>query len=437
METTSKPDGALDLLGKAASAVSASSKTAPPASNAKPFELSQPVPFLQDKLQQVKAVYTSIPPGLDLSDAKQLQQTFPNVSTGRRPIPLCLLLDAPTASDQLTVINYWQGLSKQKQATAMEQLKHYYSNPMASNVRLNPNYIELYQLTKGFTTSLNHWTPSQAPPLPDTSKKRPPPSEQPEEEEDDDDTLPKFPLVPPLSQPIPCLGNKLQSVRAVYQELPPHVDWNNPKQLQQLFPCYNGGSRQIPLCLLLEAATDQDKLSVLNYWAGLSAAQQKEAVQALKDHFANPTVSNAPLPADYLYKKRVTKNFTIPFKKCVLVVVLLLALFFACLSEYYFLTHFLQSQGHARNLTRPPTRSIARLPLQGQEEWSRQTQTIGSNAVSRLAIDGQTRRALSTMSVLSRSRIAIGHVQHDTAHGVEHSSVPVVVRVARSIEILQ
>lgn len=119
-------------------------------------------------------------------------------------------------------------------------------------------------------------------------------------------TLIGAPMAPPLSQPIDFLNGKLTHVKLYYSQVPEgFTAWTNNSAVQKAFPPPRGYSTlQMPQCILQDAVTDQDKLTVLSWWRFLTKEEQKSQLEEMKRVYATPRMSNRKLPADFWEKIR-------------------------------------------------------------------------------------------------------------------------------------
>jgi hypothetical protein len=107
-------------------------------------------------------------------------------------------------------------------------------------------------------------------------------------------------LAPPLSSPIPYLTSKLVGVRLYFTELVDDIDWHDGLRVKAVYPPFGGlGEIRVPACLLIDAVTPQDKLTVVNWWRFLTREEQRQEISCLRNVYAAPTSSNRRLPPDY------------------------------------------------------------------------------------------------------------------------------------------
>jgi hypothetical protein len=114
-----------------------------------------------------------------------------------------------------------------------------------------------------------------------------------------------LPIAPPLSQPIDYLSDKLKDVKMFFTNVPDNADfdWDSQACLKASFkPFADLGDLGVPVCLLQDAITVQDKLIVVNWWRWLTKDEQVKHLEQLRDVYATPKVSNRRLPADYWEK---------------------------------------------------------------------------------------------------------------------------------------
>ena len=105
------------------------------------------------------------------------------------------------------------------------------------------------------------------------------------------DPHPASPLV--LDDPHPFLRQRQVSYRQLYEMPIDNLNWKDQKELHRRFPPSRGlGKRQIPLCLLLDCRSSQDKFKIVNWWRTLSGEDQIQQVYELKTFYKRPLVSN-------------------------------------------------------------------------------------------------------------------------------------------------
>ena len=140
-------------------------------------------------------------------------------------------------------------------------------------------------------------------------------SDDPPPEERDNPTAAAAPKAPTISakldHPIPYLSGRLDEskVEMYYTCIPKNIadfDWLDTARLQKIFPSRvvkktgrKLGARQIPMALLIDAKTDHDKLVVVNWWRGMSGADQADESKELRTVYRGPTRSNDKLPATF------------------------------------------------------------------------------------------------------------------------------------------
>eukprot|EP00978_Attheya_sp_CCMP212_P019490 scaffold54696_cov60-Attheya_sp.AAC.1 len=239
-------------------------------------ELSLLIPALLRKLESKVMMHynvSDIPDGLDFNDAKAMHDAFkarnPSNQYGIRYVPLALLQDVHTLNDKMIVVNYWHGLSKLEQATLFKELQRYYTAPSVSNDQLRCH-----------TQHIDNSTVDQEKCL-------------------------------PLTTEIPFLRGKIMenSVVKYFSHIPDEVCWDNRIGLQHHFkPILGKGVRQIPLALLQDARTDEDRLAIMNWWRGMSVEEQKESFTELKAHYISPSMSNKIIAGPGRYCNQASNN---------------------------------------------------------------------------------------------------------------------------------
>ena len=143
---------------------------------------------------------------------------------------------------------------------------------------------------------------AKAPPPPATNKKKQPPPKPPKTDKRIEDLTEPLPSLPPLSKPIPYLEGKLTSDCKCYyfREQHPDTDWKDNQSIKELYkPFSHLGNRVLPACLLMDAANDQDRLILLNWWRFKTQEEQRAIIKDLSNTYAYPTRDNRLLPPDY------------------------------------------------------------------------------------------------------------------------------------------
>eukprot|EP00978_Attheya_sp_CCMP212_P049531 scaffold677601_cov212-Attheya_sp.AAC.1 len=76
-------------------------------------------------------------------------------------------------------------------------------------------------------------------------------------------------------------------------DIPDGLDFNDAKAVHDAFKARNPSSqygiRRVPLALLQDAQTLNDKLIVVNYWRGLSKLEQATLFKELQKYYTAPS----------------------------------------------------------------------------------------------------------------------------------------------------
>uniref|UniRef100_A0A7S2ULD3 Uncharacterized protein n=1 Tax=Attheya septentrionalis TaxID=420275 RepID=A0A7S2ULD3_9STRA len=102
--------------------------------------------------------------------------------------------------------------------------------------------------------------------------------------------------LPPLSSAVAFLAGKLEHVCIICPTIPHNVDWKNGLDVNKLFqhnPMTVYGRKQVPQCLLQDAATVRDKAIVTNWWVGLKKEEKREEYKALQKIYNTPSKNNS------------------------------------------------------------------------------------------------------------------------------------------------
>lgn len=106
--------------------------------------LSEPIPFLEGKLNNVKLYFRQVPDGFeDWTTGKAVHTAFPPIKGGStNHVPQALIQDCKTDQDKLVVISWWRFLPKEEQQAQYEALKRIYAAPKKDNRKLPPDFWE-------------------------------------------------------------------------------------------------------------------------------------------------------------------------------------------------------------------------------------------------------------------------------------------------------
>jgi hypothetical protein len=102
--------------------------------------------------------------------------------------------------------------------------------------------------------------------------------------------------LPPLSSAIAFLAGKLEHACIICPTIPHNVNWKNGSDVNKLFsqnPMTVYGRKQVPQCLLQDAATVRDKAIVSNWWVGLKKEEKREEYKALQKIYSTPSKNNS------------------------------------------------------------------------------------------------------------------------------------------------
>ena len=225
--------------------------------------LSKPIDVLDGLLvnEVEKPKFTSVPTGeVDYRSSADVKSKYR--PWGKTPqVPTALLLDAATDGDRLKIVNWWYSISSAVQKVVKGRCARVYKKYTKSNQR------------KGERQRAARSTPI------DTA------------------VLPSCEALSKSIQFFDDNGVDTNSVPAKYTSTnassADDVDWDSPASVDRHHPALAGyGGRQVPKCLLMDAATDSDKMLVVNWWRLLSVDEQKEWVGKLKGFYEKYKTSN-------------------------------------------------------------------------------------------------------------------------------------------------
>lgn len=253
-------------------------------------DLSTSVPFFRDhtKIGNLEHMfYIEIPETVDWGSASNLAQSFPNIrGRGKFVIPLALIFETDSAEGKLVVVNYWRALDQEEQKALRDVMRFYYLRPSLSNERVHlDSATKAIAVKDGILKDVNG-SASKAVTIAST-----------------------FPAgydgivtkdVARFADAIESLSSRVRFFTEIapldglekmhYTEVPADLDWNDPNAVHEAYPpLKNCAPRQVPLCLILEASSDEEKLVVVNWWRYLNTLQQPQVFQELRRFYRAPT----------------------------------------------------------------------------------------------------------------------------------------------------
>ncbi len=255
-------------------------------------ELGTSVPFFRDhtKIGNLEHMfYIEIPETVDWGSASNLAQAFPNVrGKGKFVIPLALVFETDSAEGKLVVVNYWRSLDQEEQKSLRDVMRFYYLRPSLSNER-----VHLDSATKAIAVKDGILKDTTA----DSSKAVKITATVPAGYEGivTKDVVRFAEAVESLSTRVRFFTEiaPLDGLEKLhYSDVPANLDWNDPNAVHEAYPpLKNCAPRQVPLCLILEASSDEEKLVVVNWWRYLNTLQQPQVFQELRRFYRAPTRS--------------------------------------------------------------------------------------------------------------------------------------------------
>ncbi|KAG7356866.1 hypothetical protein IV203_001553 [Nitzschia inconspicua] len=252
-------------------------------------ELVQQVEFFRDHttLKDLdRLYYTTIPDSVDWGSSNSILEAFPTIKgRGKLVIPMALIFESDQVEGKLVIINYWRLLKADEQRKVRETVRTYYLRPSQGNERINLNV--------GTRTVANDTAAAIVEP-PKTKITAVAP-----------DGVSGIPIEDDVSfgnavRDLSCRVRYFEEVAPLdgltrihyFGSIPSEVDWNNSASVNKVFPpLLIHSTRDVPLCLLLEAETDEERLVVVNWWRYLDSIQQPKAFQELRRYYRAPAKS--------------------------------------------------------------------------------------------------------------------------------------------------
>jgi hypothetical protein len=256
-------------------------------------DLGTSVPFFRDhtKIGNLEQMfYIEIPETVDWGSASNLAQSFPNIrGKGKFVIPLALIFETDSAEGKLVVVNYWRALDQEEQKALRDVMRFYYLRPSLSNERVHlDSATKAIAIKDGVQRDANGSSTSKVVKITATvptgysgvvTK----------------DMVRFADAVESLSRRVRFFTEiaPLAGIEIIhYTEVPANLDWNDPNAVHEAYPpLKNCAPRQVPLCLILEASSDEEKLVVVNWWRYLNTLQQPQVFQELRRFYRAPTRS--------------------------------------------------------------------------------------------------------------------------------------------------
>jgi hypothetical protein len=255
-------------------------------------DLGTSVPFFREHTkigESEQMFYIEIPETVDWGSASNLAQAFPNIrGKGKFVIPLALVFETDSAEGKLVVVNYWRALDQEEQKSLRDVMRFYYLRPSLSNERVHLDSATKAVAVKDRILKESNASSSKAVKI--TA------------------TLPAgcegiaIKEVMRFAQAVESLSSRVRFFSEIaplnamekihYDVVPPDLDWNDPNAVHEAYPpLKNCAPRHVPLCLLLEGSSEDEKLVVVNWWRYLNTLQQPQVFQELRRFYRAPTRS--------------------------------------------------------------------------------------------------------------------------------------------------
>jgi hypothetical protein len=263
--------------------------------------------------QKTTLYYNDVPPTVDWGDPSSINRSFPPLRRyGKFVIPSCLLLEVRTEEEKLVVINYWRSLRQEQQKVVKDLIRRYYVRPSISNERMNWNRSQTKVKSVNMersnnndnndntistatttTTSANTITVT----VPTTLLDDPSPSSALLAIE----RHAQFVLVVrTLTERVDFFRREAplsQITKLYYTTIPSSVKWEDTTSVQRVFPPIPQCNKQcVPLCLIEETTTDEERLVVVNWWRYITTLQVPHVLADLRKYYKSPMQSSEKLP---------------------------------------------------------------------------------------------------------------------------------------------
>jgi hypothetical protein len=230
--------------------------------------------------------YTKMPDLVDWGSASSINKAFPSIKgRGKLIVPMALLYESDQVDGKLVIINYWRMLKANEQRTVRDAIRTYYLRPSQDNERINLNV--------GTRTVAQDVTATKTMEPPKTQIRAITPDGIDGILVDDNEGITKA---------IKDLSTRVQFFREVapldgmtklhFTTVPSNIDWNDSVSVNEAFPpLTHAPPRDVPICMLLEAISNEELLVVVNWWRYLDSIQQPRAFQELRRYYRAPTKS--------------------------------------------------------------------------------------------------------------------------------------------------
>lgn len=95
-------------------------------------------------------------------------------------------------------------------------------------------------------------------------------------------------------KPHPYFEGKRVVAYRIYYDIPPFIDWNSSKSINDAFPPVKGhGRRQVPMGPVIDALDPLEKLQIVNWWRSMNPKEQFTTGKELSCFYKAYTKSNA------------------------------------------------------------------------------------------------------------------------------------------------
>ncbi|KAL3908471.1 MAG: hypothetical protein SGILL_008468 [Bacillariaceae sp.] len=233
---------------------------------------------------------------IDWGNSNSITKAFPVLKgRGKLVIPLALIFEADDIDGKLVVINYWRLLKAEEQRKIRDTMRSFYLRPSMSNERINLNVAKRVVQAKDSSTP---GTTAEATVRTNTVIT----ATDPENIQGISITEAQA-----FAQARGDLMNRVRFFNEVapldgmnalfFHSVLPDVNWNDVESIQHIMPPLTSCTqRQVPLCMLLECQSDEERLIVVNWWRYLNSMQQPQILTELRRFYRAPMKSKDLMP---------------------------------------------------------------------------------------------------------------------------------------------
>jgi hypothetical protein len=273
---------------------------------------------LKSLRQKAVLHYNDVPPTtVDWGDPSSIDRSFPPLRRyGKFVIPSCLLLEVRTEEEKLVVINYWRSLRQEQQREVKDSIRRYYVRPSISNERMNWNRSQTkvksvnVERISNNNDNTNIATAAAAAATTTTTSANTITVTVPTTLLDDMSPSSALLAIESHAQFVSVVRNLTERVdffrreaplsqitKLYYTTIPSSVKWEDTMSVQRVFPPIPQCNKQcVPLCLIEETTTNEERLVVVNWWRYITTLQVPHVLAELRKYYKSPMKSSERLP---------------------------------------------------------------------------------------------------------------------------------------------